>query len=181
MTFVEDLNASSTLITAIATAVLATLTFMYLRETSKIREESEKYRITFVNEAEKSRVDARKPILSLQSDDDPASKWHGLYLCNYGPIARHVTVIYTTSTQTRQANSLFLYTLGQSERLNISGDWTSVREVRGKISVDVIFHDADMRQYHPTPMVVDYNEIATTTTIAVPISQPVRVDCYRMT
>jgi hypothetical protein len=180
MTFVEDLNASSTLITAIATAVLATLTFMYLRETSEIREESERYRKTFVDESEKSRIEAKKPILSLQSDDDPASRWHGLYLCNYGPIARHVTVTYSTSTQTRQASSLFMYTLGPGERLNISGDWTSVREAGGRISVDVLFHDTDMREYHPSPMIIDYDQITTSTTIVVPVLQPARVDCYQM-
>jgi hypothetical protein len=179
MSLIEMINAGSVLITAIATFGLAVITAMYLMETKKIREESERYRKTFIDETEKSRVEAKKPILSFQSDDDPTSRWHGLYICNYGPIARHLAITVTSSIQTRPNSPLFLYTLSQRERINISADWTSVREAGGAINVDVIFHDADMRRYEEH-MTVAYNEIPTQATIAVPVLQPVRVDCYHM-
>jgi hypothetical protein len=66
-------------------------------------------------DSENSRIEAKKPILSFQSDDLPETGGKTLYLGNYGPIARNISFISTsisvTGTPTKLAEH-FLYTLG---------------------------------------------------------------------
>jgi hypothetical protein len=166
MDIIPFLNYNSGLITAIATAVLALITACYLNETRKIR----------LN-AEKLRIESRKPILSFQSSDYPRSDYQGLYLCNYGSVARNVSII--TTCEGVVYSKLFLYTLGQRDTINICGEWNSAKMARKKIVSEINFQDADLKSY-TEKIVVDFEAIPTGQLIAVPLSQPVRVDCYRM-
>jgi hypothetical protein len=175
MSIIEALNTNAGAVNAIATTVLAIITFCYLIVTKQIKEESEKTRKSFVEEAEKSRIEEKKPILSFQSDDYPGGDWNSLYLCNYGPIARNVSII--TTCELTQLSNLFLYTLGQRDRISICGEWNTAQRERKKITVEIKFHDADLRQY-TQQMSIDYNLMPNTALVVIPVSQPYRVDCY---
>jgi hypothetical protein len=166
MDLISYLNYNSGAVTAIATAALAIITLCYLAVTYQIR-----------NDAEKSRIESKRPILSFQSSDYPGEAWHGLYLCNYGAVARNVSI--TTTCEGVQYSKLFLYTLGQRDKIEICGDWTSAHKDGKKILADIGFQDADLKQY-TQQLVIDYKSIPTGRIIAVPLSQPVRVDCYWM-
>lgn len=165
-------------ISGYATLVLVIITFLYLLETKKIREEAEKSRMMFEADAEKSRIETKKPIFSFQSDEIPSCPGKTLYLCNYGPIARNVSINIITSSQ--KSSKIFLYTLSQNERIGIVGDWCGIKEAKGRISVEISCFDSDMRPCTPPPMSIDYNDISNGETIAIPVLQPIRVDCYKM-
>ena len=169
-------TAISTTILAIATIILVIITYFYLKETREIRKESERYRETFIKEAEKSRIEAKKPILSLQSDDIPSPEGKTLYLCNYGPVATDVTV--TTRCDKSSPSSFYLYTLGTNERISVCGEWTAIEKRKGKVEIDVEFSDAER---HPNSLKIlfDYSTVSPLP-IFIPVLQPVRVDCYRM-
>jgi hypothetical protein len=160
------LNSNAGAITGISTFLLALITFLYLYVTYQIRVD-----------AEKSRVDAKKPILSFQSDDYPGTGGNSLYLCNYGPIARNVS-IKTTCGTVLQSNH-FLYTLGQYERVMVCGEWNTARRDSKKITTMVEFCDADLKQY-TDEISIDYSQISRDVAIGIPVLRPVRADCYIM-
>jgi hypothetical protein len=73
-------------ITAYATVVLAIITAIYAYYTNQMR-----------NDAEKQKIEAKKPILSFQIDfpchgDDKGPIPEPLYLKNYGPLARNLSI-----------------------------------------------------------------------------------------
>jgi hypothetical protein len=178
MSLIDCLNSNSGLITAIATVILAGVTTLYLIETREMRLEYERYTKIFVDESNKSRIEAKKPIFSFQSDDLKICNGRSLYLCNYGPIARNVSI--TTICRTQPQKPLFYYTIGQYERVMICGEWLQLEREKNKIIVDLKFLDADMRNYQET-LTLDYNEISTDNgAIGVPVLRSLRVDCYQM-
>jgi len=69
MIVIDVLNENSGSVTAIATVILAVITFYYLLETSKIRKESEKNRESSEKQAEKSRILSIRPYGNITLSD----------------------------------------------------------------------------------------------------------------
>ena len=157
MTVIEIINASSVLVTAIATLGLAIFTVMYLIETNKSEKNQRSIEMRLLKNQkspglmQKNRFCHFKAMMIRIQDgmgciSATMVQWPGMLQSNTHPVFK------------RGQPPLFLYTLGQGERISISGDWTSVRDANGTITVNVSYHDAELRRYEKM-MRIDYNEI----------------------
>jgi len=155
----DILNVNSGAVTAVATVILAIITGYYAYESYQIR------------------VGSKKPFLSFQSSYSHSNPTESLYLCNFGPVARNLSIATTTTTNNKPSK-IFLYSLGLGERIEILGDWRGIYNAKGKIDIKIKFHDVDMKQYSEN-IPLDFNLISSQGSIFVPVS-PFSVDLMKI-
>jgi hypothetical protein len=151
-------------ITAYATVVLAIITAIYAYYTNQMR-----------NDAEKQKIEAKKPILSFQIDfpchgDDKGPIPEPLYLKNYGPLARNLSIdVKIVICNNIEISKKFLHVMGTGERTDIGSNYCRIKECLGKIIVTGTYHDANMTRYEITNLEMDFNLNDEKRVISIPV------------
>jgi hypothetical protein len=153
--------------TAFATIILAIITIFYAYDTNRMRKD-----------AEKQRIEAKRPILSFQIDFPCHGSTEGpvpepIYLKNYGPLARDLSIdiqIIYDNNNNSQPSKKFLHIMGTGERTDIVSDYCKIMKSEGKIIVTGIFHDADMIRYEISNLEMDFKLDNEKRVISIPVS-----------
>ena len=145
--------------------VLAIITAFYAYDTNQMRKD-----------AEKQKIEAKKPILSFQIDfpchgDDKGPVPEPLYLKNYGPLARDLSIDVETICKDKNdpPSKKFLHVMGTGERTDIVYDLCDIKGKFGKIIVTGTYHDADMTRYEITNLGMDFNLNNEKRVISIPV------------
>lgn len=134
------------IITAIATSALAIITYYYVKEMRKMREDS-------IN----MYLESVKPIFSLRPSliirDEPME----LYLLNTGGVAKDVKI--DTSVNGEKRDSFFVASIPTNGEVKLDTGLKEIREKKKKIDV-LLSYKTSYGKELKTPLTLDYKELS---------------------